>query len=400
MKIVFLQDDFPPESAGGAGMVAASLARQFAAHGFAVSIIAATQDRSQEGKSEWEGVPVYRIYSDYHERWRAWRSLYNPAAVQKVKKILKELEPDIVHVHNVHYHLSYASLKEAKASGAKVFLTAHDAMLISYNKLPSDGKTSAWRELKRSKLRYNPFREAGIRHYLRSVDRIFAISDALASVLKAHGIKKITTMHNAIDAAQWAVSQEDSNAFVDGHGLRGKKAILFGGRISPAKGGDITLLALPKILAEIPDALLMIAGKESEYTRSLIKRAEEMGVAHAVVSLGWLSGDALRCAYASAEIILQPSVYFEPFGLIALEAMAARKPVVASPFGGLPEIVADGESGYLADPRDVEFFVGKIVSLLRDEGRAKAMGAAGYARALKYFSLKEQTDVLLSFYEK
>lgn len=398
MKIVFLQDDFPPESAGGAGMVAGSLALELKKRGYDVSVISATREKSNEGKTEWGGMPVYRLYSDYHERWRAWLSLYNPATVKKVKKIFQDLKPDIVHAHNVHYHLSYASLKAAKAARAKVFLTAHDAMLVSYGKLPPDGKTDWLAELKRAKWRFNPFRNLLIRKYLASVERIFAVSNALKKALEAHRVGNVEVVHNAIDADAWLNAPRAT--FGKPGTLEGKRPIFFGGRISSAKGGDAVIAALPLVLSAVPNAQLLIAGKENEYTRALLHKAQEYGVGHAVEMLGWLSNVQLRSAYAAAEMVLQPSVYFEPFGLIALEAMASKKPVIASPFGGIPEVVSDGDTGILVDPRETEQFSRAIVSLFKNEALALSMGEAGYARAKKEFSFDHQIKKLLHWYEK
>ena len=134
MNIVLLQDDFPPESRGGAGILVATLARALAQHGHAVTVIATTQRRESAGRHEWEGVVVYRIYSNYHERWRAYRSLYNGDTVREVKRLLAALQPDVVHAHNVHYYLSYYSLVLAKRYARKVLLTAHDEMLVHYGK--------------------------------------------------------------------------------------------------------------------------------------------------------------------------------------------------------------------------------------------------------------------------
>jgi len=135
MKILILSDDFPPNNLGGAGIIAFNLAKAFNKMGHTLLVVTTVQDKDKEGVTEYEGLEIHRIYSNYHDRWRAYISLYNPQTVKEVRKIIKEFEPDIVHAHNVHSHLSYACLKVAKKSGAKVFLTAHDVMLFHYGKL-------------------------------------------------------------------------------------------------------------------------------------------------------------------------------------------------------------------------------------------------------------------------
>src|SRR3989338_9935720 len=102
MKILFLSDDFPPNNLGGAGVVAYSLAKTINNLGHEVHVISTTQDKNEEGGLAQDGLKIYKIYSQYHRRWRAYLSLYNPQTVKKVKKIINDIKPDVVHAHNVH----------------------------------------------------------------------------------------------------------------------------------------------------------------------------------------------------------------------------------------------------------------------------------------------------------
>lgn len=398
MKIVFLHDDFPPESAGGAGMVAASLAKQLHVLGHDVSVITATASVQNVGKDEWEGVSVYRVYSSYHERWRAWRSLYNPSVVKEVERLLTELKPEIVHAHNVHYHLSYASLVAAKQSGARVFLTVHDVMTVQYGKFVES--MSAWRQFLQQRWRYNPFRNFFIRYALKNVDRIFAVSTALKSLLEQRGIHVTAVLYNGIDSAQWEIGRDIVAAFTQNYGLNGKKIMFFGGRVSALKGGDALAAALPAIVRAVPEAILLVAGKENGYLHTLERHMHELGVEDALKSTGWISGEDLKAAYHASDVVVQPSIYFEPFGLIALEGMACGKPTVVGYLGGLPEVVQNGETGYVVNPHDTKQLSDKIIELLSDTALAEKMGQAGHHRACELFSLEQQTLQLLSWYEK
>lgn len=104
----------------------------------------------------------------------------------------------------------------------------------------------------------------------------------------------------------------------------------------------------------------------------------------------YISREDLISLHSSATVFVCPSIY-EPFGLVILEAMACETAVVASRVGGIPEIVVDGETGYLVDydPEDADAFTTvlaeKIRSLLDDPGRARAMGEAGRERAVATF---------------
>ena len=99
---------------------------------------------------------------------------------------------------------------------------------------------------------------------------------------------------------------------------------------------------------------------------------QRSGAADRLRFLQWLSGDDLRAAYAASDVCVTPSMYREPFNLVNIEAMAARKPVVTTCFGGPPEVVVDGVTGYVVDPRDVGLFSARLETLLTGEDFARA----------------------------
>ena len=167
-----LQEDFPPQTFGGAGFSTFCLACGLYGAGHQVFVITACQKKEDEGYIDYQGLKVFRIFANYHERWRAYLSLYNPQTVRRVREIIREINPDIVHAHNIHSYLSYYCLKIAKEAKKPVFLTARDVMLFNYEKLATkkylehgNCHTSWWDHLKQAKKRYNPFRNIIIRHY-------------------------------------------------------------------------------------------------------------------------------------------------------------------------------------------------------------------------------------------
>ena len=321
MKILILQDDFPPRSLGGAGMVAFSLARGLKKAGWDVFVVTAVGDKKDEGEIEYEGLKIFRICANYHERWRAYLSLYNPQVVKKVEKIINELKPDIVHAHNIHYHLSYHCLKLAKKSGAKVFLTAHDVISFHYGKLTEfiDPKNLSclnkfdykinWRQrMKRAEKRYNPFREIVIRYYLRYADKIFAVSGALKNALNQNGINNVEVVYNGVDVDEWRIENRLVEEFRKKFNLQNKKIVLFGGRLSGAKGGKHIILAMQKVVREVPGAVLMVLGKKDGYAEKMMELARDSGMENNIIFTGWLSGDELKSAYWASDITVVPSV--------------------------------------------------------------------------------------------
>ncbi len=410
MKILFLSDDFPPNNVGGAGTVAFNLAKGLQKNRHQVFVITTTRDKFSEGEAEYSGLKIFKLFSNYHERWRAYLSLYNPQTVRKIKKILCNIKPDIVHAHNIHYHLSYYVLKLAKNSGAKVFLTAHDAMLFHYGKLvefidpknPSCNvksyRVSAWQQLRVYKKRYNPFRNLVIRHYLGYVDKIFAVSNELKKALGQNGIGNVETIYNGIDVSEWSIDELLINEFRGKYNLQNKKIILFGGRLSKFKGAEQIILSVSKVVEEIPNVLLLILGKKDNYVNEIFKLAKKRGLEENIIFTEWLSGEKLKAAYWSSDIIATPSICFDSFPTINLEAMACKKPVISTCFGGAKEIIKDGVTGYIVNPYDVNLMAEKIIDLLKNPQKAKQFGEAGYERVKKFFGLDMQVEKIISWY--
>ena len=140
-------------------------------------------------------------------------------------------------------------------------------------------------------------------------------------------------------------------------------------------------------------------GRREIYDGSFAAEARALGVGDMVVPTDWLSGEELQCAYAATDVFVTPSICFDTFGLVNLEAMEHRKPVVATEFGGSPEVIEDGATGFIANPFDVPAYAEKIARLLRDEDLRRTMGAAGHARMLERFTIERLTDEYLEEYE-
>lgn len=402
MKILFLSDDFPPNSLGGAGVVAYNLAKTIKELNHDVYVISTTQDKGKEGSSTQDGLKLHKIYSQYHRRWRAYLSLYNPQTVDKVKKIISDIKPDAVHVHNLHYHLSYHCLKIAKKSGAKVFLTAHDTMFFHYGKIkiPKEATCENYLEycnpsvidqIREFKKRYNPVRNWVIKRYLKKyVDKVIAVSDALKKVLVLNGIANVAVVHNGIDVKAYETDQDAVSAFKKSNGLENKKIILFGGRISEEKGRGQVEESLGLILKEVPNALLMVAGSDGS-------RVSETTLP--IKFLGWLNRGDMKLAFAASDVVLFPSICFDTFGMVVLEAMAVKKPVIGTCFGGAREVIVDGETGYIVNPYSITTMADKVVDFFKNKAKAQEFGQRGYDRSRNLFSLQQQAQKYLGFYK-
>jgi len=411
MKILILSDGLPPEKQGGAEVIAWQQAKALALAGQSVTIITTTQ-KENNSQFENEGVKIYALKAGYHPRWRAYLSLYNPQTIKKVQNLLIEIKPDIVHCHNIHYLLSYYCLKLAKKSGAKVFLTAHDVMLFHYGKLTEfinpqeltcstkfNYRVTFWQQIRKYKRRFNPLRNLIIKHYLKYVDQIFAVSATLQEVLRQNGIKKVTVLHNSIKPSDWLIKKETKENFIVKYNLTNSKIILFGGRLSVEKGSYQAFLTLERVIKEIPNTKLLILGQVNTYTKKLLDFAESRGFDHSVVFTGWLMGEELKAAYHCANVVLVPSICFDSFPTVVLEAMACSKPVIASCFSGATEILLDGLTGYIVNPFNTELMADRILKILSLPEQAMEFGTAGYQRVKNSFALDQKIAKLVEIYK-
>jgi len=153
------------------------------------------------------------------------------------------------------------------------------------------------------------------------------------------------------------------------------------GRLIPIKGHLVLLRAVAQARARVPELTLDVAGR-GPLQPALKAYARELGLEEAVRFLGFVS--PVQEAIERAAIVVVPSIG-EGFGMVALEAMERGRPVIASAVGGLPEIVADGETGIVVPPGDADALAEAIVTLAGDLERAAAMGRAGRGRALAEF---------------
>jgi mannosylfructose-phosphate synthase len=177
-------------------------------------------------------------------------------------------------------------------------------------------------------------------------------------------------------------------------------------RIDSNKGLDFLLYAFELASAEVPDVHLVIGGGspdpkpgELEVFRMIREIIAERKLGDRVHIIGYVADDRMVGNYLKAELFVLPSL-FEPFGMTTQEAMACGKPVVASRFGGIRNIIRDGVNGLLVDPSDPKEFARAMVRLLRDDDLRKNMGREAHATTLREFSWEAIAGRFLDFYQK
>ncbi|MEV8372338.1 glycosyltransferase family 4 protein [Kribbella sp. NPDC056861] len=167
-----------------------------------------------------------------------------------------------------------------------------------------------------------------------------------------------------------------------GLGLEGVPVVACVSRLVARKGQDTLIQAWPRVLAVVPDAVLLLVGGGPDRAR-LEELALSTGVSHAVRFTGAVPWEDVPPYVDAADVFAMPcrtrrfGLEPEALGIVTLEASAAGKPVVVGDSGGAPDTVRHGETGYLVDPYNPVAAALRITELLTDPARAKAMGEAG-----------------------
>ena len=289
----------------------------------------------------------------------------------KLSRIIKDLRPDIVHAHDPH--------AVALAALALSFLTSGKCpKLIASRRVAFHLKANAF-----SRWKYH------------QVDCFVAASNAIRDMLIGNGIEpaRIVTVHEGIDLHR---VQVEPAANIHAEFWLPTHAPIVGAvaALTQEKGHKYLIDAAALVVRDVPDARFVILG-EGDLREPLERQVKELHLDKHVVLPGFRAD--ILSFIRSFDVFVMSSL-FEGLGTSLLDAMALSKPAVASDTGGIPEVVADGETGLLVPPRDVRELAAAIVTLLKDPDRRDRMGRAGLERVKRLFNADTMVERTLAVY--
>jgi phosphatidylinositol alpha-1,6-mannosyltransferase len=223
----------------------------------------------------------------------------------------------------------------------------------------------------------------------RGAEVVIANSDFSARIVAGLGVSKarIRTVHPGVDPTRFrpdVAAGSGREGFVPGGPV-----LLTVGRLQRRKGHDLTIRALRGLTHEFPQIRYVIAG-DGEERGNLEALAAECGVREHVLFLGSVANDRLPALYSACDVFVMPTradgADVEGFGIVYLEAAASAKPAVGGRNGGVPEAIADGESGLLVSGTDAAELAQCLALLLRSDELRQRMGAAGRQRVCESFT--------------
>ncbi len=337
---------------------------------------------------------------------QAARALWSREAEKKFDRMLEVFRPDIIHVHNIYTHLSPSVLAVAKRRKIPVVMTVHDYALMSAN-------YSLWDE---SNMRSMDVDDIGVLATARTqfIKGSFLATLALEIILKMHhalkwydsAILHYTTYSNFVrdvmvqsgtDEKKISVLHAFAEPLMHPNVSTPAKAkepfVLFAGRLESYKGVHVLLEAL-RYLPSTTRIKIVGVGPDEQRLKSII------GKDHRVEFLGFVPGAELWKMMAQAAVVVVPSIWNEPYGLVALEAMCQATPVIVAKSGGLPEIVGESNAGIVVPPSDPRALARAIERVLDDPDRAMIMGHAAYERARAIGNPQEHLAKIMEIYSR
>lgn len=338
--------------------------------------------------------------ADYHclgilSPLRGLTQVANPSAFRRLKHVLQEFRPDVVHVRLFLSQLSPLILPVLRDVPAIYHVAWYRCICpIGTKMLPNH--TSCREPAGVACLRHGCFPAYAWpsamlqmnlwRRWRGAFNLIVANSQATKCRLEADGIQPVEVVWNGMPVR---TPHPD---------LAQQPTIVFAGRLIPEKGADDLIAAFALVRSRVPEARLLIAGDGPE-RQHLMSKVNRSGLSSSVTFLGHLSRDEMEERFAGAWVQVVPSRWEEPFGNVAAEAMMRGTAVIASNTGGLAEIVQDNKTGMLVPPQDPAKLADALLHLLENQDCAGRMGRSGREFALQYLTEDVFVDRFVSLYQ-
>jgi glycosyltransferase involved in cell wall biosynthesis len=356
MRVLQVVDSYPPPVAGGRELHVQMLAHELVARGHEVEVLTLAGP-GRAGEDRDGGIPVHRVagwsralgrfYAD--PRHPVHPTVPDPGLVRAAAALVRRLRPDIVHAHSWAVHSLLPLLPSAETG---LVMTLHDyGMVCPKTTFVHGSSVCSGPEFVKcvrcASGQYGPARALAVTSGLNSmrplhrrVDRYIAVSRAVAqacAALGGSGRPPIEVIPPFLADGSLARGGRRRPAFVPATG----RYVMFAGAMSPHKGLDVLLSAWAAMERRVP---LVLAGIRRHDTP--VRFPDGVIVAENVPH------EEVLAAFAHCSIAVVPSLWPDPMPLVALEALAAGRPVVASAVGGLAELFAGGSAGVLVPPGD------------------------------------------------
>ncbi len=406
MRIGYFVWEFPPRLVGGLGTYAKDMTGIFRKLGHDISVFTLNPGDLKTSE-EINGIFIHRpktvqafdilplVVSEELRKWGSNLQFFNEilsynflSASKFINQVAVEKKYDMVAIHDWLSAMSGLMIKDSM----KMPLVFH---IHSTEVQRAGGGSKTIRELENK--------------MIEKADLVITVSYSMKEHLTSLGCPrdKIRVVWNGCDSEAYRIEKADpelKESMKKRFGIKNEKVVLFIGRLTYIKGVENLILGFPSVLREFPDTRLVIIGKGEQYNE-LVDMCKRLNISDKVSIISDFISEPERIAsYALSDVCVFPSIS-EPFGIVSLEAMSMKKPLVvgASGINGFKEQViptGDEQCGVHVDGRQPTDIAWGLKEVLRDPERAKRWGENGRKRVESYFTLEKVAQSTLNVYNE
>ena len=376
--------EYPPRIVGGIARHCLGLSKALAKRGYEVHVVT-LEFPGAPLFEEREGVKVHRVKIELgHPNFITWTFIFNHFMEKTVAILNQNAEFDVIHIHD--------------------WLTAPVGIASKYYLNKPLISTVHSTEVGRAQGLHSPdsYLIDGVEWWMTyEAERVILCSSSMKWEIESHfhlPPEKVIVIPNAVDASKYEkkISREDVKRRygIEPH----EKVVLFIGRLVPQKGVEYLVKAIPLILQQHGNVKFVVVG-DGWSKNHLEDLARSTGFEDKTRFLGFISDSELTELTMSADVLVVPSVY-EPFGIVALEGMAAGVPVVAANVGGLSEIIEHDHTGVLVYPKNPESIAWGVNRVLSDPAYSRWLVQNAKRKVQEVYSWEAVAQRTVEVYEE
>jgi glycosyltransferase involved in cell wall biosynthesis len=389
MRVLMLSWEYPPHVVGGLGKHVKELVPALAALGAEVYVVT-PRWLGGEDRERVNGATIYRVDPPPHSELTDFYTdtqRANWLMQEHCRAMVRDLGGfDIIHAHD--WLVAFAAIAIKNEYKIPLLATIHatehgrNRGNISSDISQSVHSAEWW-------LTYEAWRVICCSAFM---------TNEVATVFRSP-VEKLDVIPNGVDTSRFdALAGVNLSDFRLRYAAPDERIVFHVGRIVHEKGMGVLVEAVPRVLASAPKTKFVIAGTGG-YLDAARRRAQELGVGDNIAFAGFIPDADRDRLFRVADVAVFPSLY-EPFGIVALEAMAAHTPVVVSNVGGLAEVVEHNETGLLVYPDNPDSLAWGIGETLRHPEWAAARAENAYRRVVSEYNWRSIAQRTLAVYER
>jgi glycogen(starch) synthase len=376
VRVLMVSWEYPPIMYGGLGRHVHALSEALAAEGHDVTVLAQGPEAEETVAAQGAGrlrvvrAPMGADVPDVYADTTGFVRALQPRLAAAAAGVLESWLPDVVHGHD--WVVADAATTIADTWDVPLVATVHATEAGLYQG-HLDTPFSQWR---------HGVERALVARATRTIVCSTAMADEVVTALGAER-GDVVVVPNGVDVARWSTSAAQRTAVRQQLGVEDEPLLVLVGRLEHEKGAQDAIDALALLSATHPHVHLVLVG-DGARAGDLRRQARDAGVDSRVHLVGRVPDDRVAATVAAADVALVPSRY-EPFGIVALEAMAAGTPVVVTSTGGLADIVDDRRTGRVVAPAAPAALAAAVDELLSNPDERHRLSTAASHRLTDHF---------------